>query len=98
MARHGTSKPSPPAFIACRPSQVCVDEVTPVPSICSVYPAANWFERETWDMFGVFFKDHPVGAGRDGSAGPGCSARRLQAEGQQSCVFRRPCTSCSFGG
>ncbi|KAI8477327.1 MAG: NADH dehydrogenase Fe-S protein 3, partial [Monoraphidium minutum] len=39
--------------------KVCVDEVTPVPSICSVYPAANWFERETWDMFGVFFKDHP---------------------------------------
>lgn len=39
--------------------KVCCDEVTPVPSLCSVYPAANWFERETWDMFGVFFKDHP---------------------------------------
>lgn len=39
--------------------KVCVDEVTPVPSVCSVWPAANWFERETWDMFGVFFRDHP---------------------------------------
>lgn len=39
--------------------KVCVDELTPVPSICSVYKAANWFERETWDMFGVFFSDHP---------------------------------------
>ncbi|GBF90864.1 NADH dehydrogenase subunit 9, mitochondrial [Raphidocelis subcapitata] len=39
--------------------KVCVDEVTPVPTICNLYPAANWFERETWDMFGVFFRDHP---------------------------------------
>ena len=39
--------------------KVCVDEVTPVPSVVSVWPAANWFEREAWDMFGVFFKDHP---------------------------------------
>jgi NADH:ubiquinone oxidoreductase subunit C len=39
--------------------QVCVDEVTAVPSITSIYPAADWFERETWDMFGVFFSGHP---------------------------------------
>jgi NADH dehydrogenase (ubiquinone) Fe-S protein 3 len=39
--------------------KACVDEVTPVPSLSGLYPAANWFERETWDMFGVFFKDHP---------------------------------------
>lgn len=39
--------------------QVCVDEVTAVPSITTIYPAADWFERETWDMFGVFFSGHP---------------------------------------
>ena len=35
------------------------DEDTPVPSCVPVYSAANWFERETWDLFGVFFSDHP---------------------------------------
>jgi NADH:ubiquinone oxidoreductase subunit C len=30
-----------------------------VPSLTSLYPAADWFERETWDMFGVFFTGHP---------------------------------------
>jgi NADH/F420H2 dehydrogenase subunit C len=39
--------------------KVCCDEVTAVPSITPVYPAADWFERETWDMFGVFFSGHP---------------------------------------
>lgn len=39
--------------------KVCVDELTPVPSLVKVYKAANWFERETWDMFGVFFSNHP---------------------------------------
>lgn len=39
--------------------KVTTDEDTPVPSVVSVYNAANWFERETWDMFGVFFSDHP---------------------------------------
>ena len=35
------------------------DEVTPVPSITSLYRSADWFEREVWDMFGVFFVGHP---------------------------------------
>jgi len=35
------------------------DENTPVPSIVSVYSAANWFEREAWDMYGVLFENHP---------------------------------------
>lgn len=39
--------------------KVSTDEETPVPSAISVYSAANWFERETWDLFGIFFDNHP---------------------------------------
>jgi NADH dehydrogenase (ubiquinone) Fe-S protein 3 len=35
------------------------DELTPLQSITSVYAGANWFEREVWDMFGVYFSNHP---------------------------------------
>jgi len=35
------------------------DEQTPVPSVTGVYSSAGWFEREAWDMYGVFFSDHP---------------------------------------
>jgi NADH-quinone oxidoreductase subunit C len=31
----------------------------PVPSICEVWPAANWLERECYDMFGIVFEGHP---------------------------------------
>tara|TARA_B100002051_G_scaffold133815_1_gene127178 strand:+ start:484 stop:1080 length:597 start_codon:yes stop_codon:yes gene_type:complete len=30
-----------------------------VPSLVSLYEAANWYEREIWDLFGVMFSDHP---------------------------------------
>jgi len=39
--------------------KVVTDEMTPVPSIISVFPGAEWFERETWDLYGVMFTDHP---------------------------------------
>jgi NADH dehydrogenase (ubiquinone) Fe-S protein 3 len=32
-----------------------VDEITPLESAVSVFPCATWWEREVWDMFGVFF-------------------------------------------
>jgi NADH-quinone oxidoreductase subunit C len=35
------------------------DELTPVPSAIPAFPSANWFEREAYDMFGVFFSGHP---------------------------------------
>ena len=39
--------------------KVSTDEETPVPSAVSVYSAANWFECETWDLFGIFFDNPP---------------------------------------
>lgn len=35
------------------------DELTPIDSICGLFKGANWYEREVWDMFGVFFHNHP---------------------------------------
>lgn len=39
--------------------KVHANEETLVPSLCSIYSTANWFEREVWDMFGVLFSGHP---------------------------------------
>jgi len=39
--------------------KVCVDEAQPVPSVVGLFPAAGWFERETWDMYGVRFEGNP---------------------------------------
>lgn len=39
--------------------KVSTDETRPVPSVISAYPAANWFEREAYDMYGMLFSGHP---------------------------------------
>ena len=35
------------------------NESAAVPSVAGVFNAANWWEREAWDLFGIYFSDHP---------------------------------------
>ncbi|MCF6369996.1 NADH-quinone oxidoreductase subunit C [Rhizobium halophilum] len=39
--------------------KVMIGEDEAVPSACGVYPGADWFEREAWDMYGILFTGHP---------------------------------------
>ena len=39
--------------------KVATDESTPVPSAAPVFSSAGWFEREAYDLYGIWFADHP---------------------------------------
>lgn len=39
--------------------KLSTDENTPVDSAVELFPTAGWFEREAWDMYGIFFANHP---------------------------------------
>jgi NADH-quinone oxidoreductase subunit C len=39
--------------------QVWIDDGERLPSVVSVWPTADWHEREAWDMFGIGFDGHP---------------------------------------
>jgi NADH-quinone oxidoreductase subunit C len=38
---------------------VTTDETAPVPSVAGIWPAATWWEREAWDLFGIVFSGNP---------------------------------------
>jgi NADH-quinone oxidoreductase subunit C len=39
--------------------KLSTDASSPVPSLVSIFPAANWFEREAYDLYGILFEGHP---------------------------------------
>ena len=39
--------------------KILTNELQPIDSIITIYKSANWCEREIWDMFGIFFVNHP---------------------------------------
>ena len=39
--------------------KLLTDDATPVPSVVGVFPAAEWYEREAYDLYGILFTGHP---------------------------------------
>jgi len=39
--------------------KVATDAQTPIPSVVEIFPGADWFEREAYDMYGILFTSHP---------------------------------------
>lgn len=39
--------------------KIATDAATLVPSVIDLFPTANWYEREAWDMYGILFSGHP---------------------------------------
>jgi NADH-quinone oxidoreductase subunit C len=59
LGAHALGDPQAPPPARLRVKVRVPGDAAVVPSICAIYPNANWYEREVYDLFGVWFSDHP---------------------------------------